>query len=201
MACITNPVPEHPEERAVVERADGLEVVPDCLQEGLIAVEVVERVVDDVVIDDVPVGMGQDVPEPRSLRPLFGQGAGEHTHLTERAHRLRITGWQLPTLVFDELFCNIDGTFGHVYEAWLDDIRRIRVGLVVLAADVLLAGEYTQTLFDCFDSGQNPVEAVRTALSRLSSVVLYIARGWHSRITHVEVLVDSVEGFIEPFAR
>lgn len=56
---------------SVVECADGVEVIPNGLHEGSVALEILQCVVDDVVIDDVPVGMGQHVPEPSALRHLF----------------------------------------------------------------------------------------------------------------------------------
>ena len=58
---------------SVVKRAGGLEVITNGLREAPIAFEVLERIVDDVVIDDGPVGAGQHVPEPCALRHLFGQ--------------------------------------------------------------------------------------------------------------------------------
>ena len=58
---------------SVVKCAGGLEEIPNGLHEGSVALEVVERIVDDVVIDDVAVGVGQYVPEPCALCHLFGQ--------------------------------------------------------------------------------------------------------------------------------
>lgn len=72
-----------------------------------------------------------------------------------------IARWRLPALVRDQRFSNIDGGFGHLHESVLNDITGIRVGFVVLATDTLLACEHIETLLNGFDSGQNPVEAVR----------------------------------------
>lgn len=56
-----------------VERPDRTQIRPDLFEKASISLEIVYGVVDDIVIDDVAIGVCQDIPEPCGVFHLMSR--------------------------------------------------------------------------------------------------------------------------------